>query len=265
MKYHRFLLMLLLTPLLLVGCQGQSVRSPSAKSHAPEVPAKNRESADANVQLGMAYLQNGELAVALEKLQKAIKYNPYSSSAHSALGMLYQQTGELDLAEEHFRTSLKYDFNQGELHNAYGSFLCSQKRYTEAEKEMLIAAGNPYYKTPEIALTNLGICMRQSGDAKKSEDYIRQALDKNPMYSQALFQMANLFLGRQEYAKAELYYQRYQGKATLSAENLWLEYRIQAGLGDNRKAQIAGKSLLENFPDSRQALDYRERMLDEKK
>ena len=70
MKYHRFLLMLLLTPLLLVGCQGQSVRSLSAKSQAPEVPAKNRESADANVQLGMAYLQNGELAVALEKIGK---------------------------------------------------------------------------------------------------------------------------------------------------------------------------------------------------
>ena len=246
------------------GCQGHSVRGSAGGTKVPEVPEGNRKAAEANYQLGVVYMQNGELQIALEKLQKAIKYNPYSSPAHSALGMLYDRTNEVDLADKSFRKSIEYNYNNADVHNAYGSYLCNRQRYEEAEKELLLAANNPYFKTPEISFTNLGICLKKSGDLARAEEYFRKALEKNPTYPQGLYQMTQVFLEKKNFAKAEFYYDRFQGRIAESSGQLWMGYQIQQGLGNIGKASAYADALTKKFPDSRQALEYMESKIDEK-
>ena len=57
---------------------------------------------------------------------------------------------------------------------------------------LLKAANDPVYKTPELALTNAGMCMSRAGRIDEAEKYFRQVLTRKPRYGDALLQLADL-------------------------------------------------------------------------
>ncbi|MCZ6804897.1 MAG: hypothetical protein O7D86_13475 [Proteobacteria bacterium] len=77
-------------------------------------------------------------------------------------------------------------------------FLCNNGRLDEAET-VLTAANNPFYESPEIALTNAGLCVYKS-KPEDGERYFKQALTKNPGFAHALIQMADIFYNRSKVA-----------------------------------------------------------------
>ena len=71
-------------------------------------PKKSATSAaDYNVQLGYAYLRQGNLALAKEKLERAEKQDGSSPSVHSALGLLFERLGDPKAADRHYATALR--------------------------------------------------------------------------------------------------------------------------------------------------------------
>ena len=68
-----------LAALLLVGC-GSNAKRQTEKAH---------EAAVYNVQLGLAYMKQGDLERAKDKLDRAVKQDPDSPDVHSARATLF--------------------------------------------------------------------------------------------------------------------------------------------------------------------------------
>ena len=227
----RMLAICLLLPALLTGCA----------------------TARANTQLGVEYLRKGEYETSLEKLKKALDYDPNYSDAHDVIAVLYESVGKYDLAEEHFKRGLKLNPDNAGGHNNYGRFLCKMKRYKDAEQEFLVAANNAFYVSPELPLVNAGLCLETLPDMQKAEMYYRQALEKDPAFGPALLQMARLSLDSENYLSARGYLQRYQHSTPHTAESLWLGVQTEYALGDHKAWGNYALQLKNNFPGSRQS------------
>jgi len=206
-----------------------------------------------NTQLGVEYMKDGDNELALKKLQKALETDPNFVDAHNAMGLLRTRLRQYDEAEQSFRAALRADPGNSMALNNYGQFLCQQKRYDEGQARFTEAVKNPLYRTPEIALTNAGLCAMQAQDPTRAEDHFRAALERNPRVAPALLQMAQIHFDRGSFTDAEGYYKRYVAITPQTPRSLAFGIRLANALGDTDKAASYGVSLRHKFPDSREA------------
>jgi len=217
------------------------------------VSGRGNEVAEANYRLGVAYLNQGDFARALEKLNKASDADPGFAPTYAALGLLYHRMGQPVEAEQQFKRAINLSPRDGVIQNAYGSFLCQQNRFEEAEQTFLKAAENPLYETPEQALTNAGTCALKYNQTEKAEAYFRRALEKNPKVPIALLQMSQMSYDQGNYLSSRGYLQRYLAVANHTPNSLWLGIRIEQQLGDRDALSSYALLLKNNFPDSEEA------------
>lgn len=210
------------------------------------------KAADINLQLGVEYMRRGQNDIALNKLKKALKIDNNYADAHNAIAILYEHLGLDDDARQHYRKAVTFKPGDSDIHNNYGQFLCKHSQWDEADKHFLKALENPVYRTPEIPYTNAALCALRNKDSTKGETYLRQALEKNPKFPRALYQMAQLSYEQQHYQPARDYLQRYLEVAEHTPQSLWLGIRIERAL-NNTDAEASYTLLLRNqFPDSQE-------------
>jgi type IV pilus assembly protein PilF len=224
-------------------------------SNTPPVQTSNQDAARYNVQLGMSYMQRGDLEGAREKLERAVQQDPSLPAAHAALGILYERAGDPQRARNHLRTATRLAPDDPNQLNAYGGFLCRQGDRKEGIRHFEMAASNAFYRTPEAALTNAGVCARGIPDPELAENYFRRALDRNRNHAEALLQMAELSLETQRTLPARAFLQRYEALGSVSPYSLALGIRIETAAGDRRAAAEYAARLRRDFPDSREARD----------
>ncbi len=206
--------------------------------------------ANVNVQLGAGYMRQGNNEIALSKLQRALDQDPKLPSAHYVIAILYERLGEMEKADKHYRRAVELAPNDPEAHNNYGTFLCGQNRLKEADKQFHDALKDPLYKTPEYAYTNAGVCALKIPDVAKAEAYFRQALQVNPRFGNALFELAKLNFNRGNYLSARGYLQRHLEVSQRSPAAMWLGVRIERALGDKTTAESYAKVLMTDFPNA---------------
>jgi type IV pilus assembly protein PilF len=204
--------------------------------------------AEINLEIGIDYLRKNNLAQAKQKIDKSIEQNPRNSKAQITAGMLYDRLGQDDKAESHFSKGLSLDPKNPEVQNNYGAYLCQKGKYERGEKLMLEAAGNPLYRTPEVAYLNAANCARNGGDIKGAEANLRKALAVRPKFSEALFQMADLQYKQTDYLSARGFLERYLEVGRTSAATLWLGVRIEQGLGNAAAAKNYAERLKLEYP-----------------
>lgn len=214
---------------------------------------RSNEVAEANLNVGIAYLKRGEYNKALEKLNKAYEADPNHTPTLNALGLLYQNLGNNEKAEQYFKQALGIRADDAYTLNNYGRFLCQNDRYDEAEAAFLEAAANPLFETPEISLANIGTCAMRRGDTEKAEKYFRQTLKKNPRLPAPLIQMGQISYDQGNYLSARGYLQRYLETAKHTPASLWLGIRVEDKLGDKDTLSSYALLLRNNFPDSEEA------------
>src|SRR5450631_4047444 len=197
MKYLSDSLALRLLPLaaaaiaaLLGGC---------ADKHAV---SKTEDAAVYNTQLGISYMHQGELSVAKDKLDRAVKQDPNYAPAHSARAMLYDRLGNTEVADNEFRTALRLSPHDPDMINNYAVYLCQNGRTDEGVKKFLEAAANPLYRTPEAAYTNAGVCLRAAKRDEEARALFIKALQARPSYGEAAYQLANLEFQHNELKQA---------------------------------------------------------------
>lgn len=236
-------LMGLMALLLLLGACSQQKDSNVDYERASEI----------NTNLGIAYMQSGDLNQAKEKMEKAIKQNPESATANMAYGLLMQRIKEPDIADKHFKKALSLNPGDPNLQNNYGGFLCSIGKYEEGVAQFLKAMENPLYTTPQFAADNIGSCYLKQGDLSRAEAFYRKSLEIDKRFPSALYNMARLSYLKEEYLATRGYLQRFNDAVGDIPGTLWLCYQVEQELNNGRDANLCADKLLDNFPNSKEA------------
>ena len=97
------------------------------------------DDAGIHLQLGRVLDTQGKKDDAIPEIQAALKLTPNDSDAQRELADLYARAGKNDLAESVYRTLISAQPNDAELHRGLGKALLLQKKFPEAEQELLAA------------------------------------------------------------------------------------------------------------------------------
>jgi type IV pilus assembly protein PilF len=226
-------------------------------SKSPPKKSQTEDPATLNLQLGMAYIQSGELDIALEKLNKALEYDSSMPQTYNALGVLYEETGKEKLAGKHYQQALALDSHYNVARMNYARFLCTNGQAQEGEIQYLAVADDPDYPAPEDAYAGAAVCALKIPDHDLAEAYLNKALELRPDATRALFQLADMSYAQGRYQQARSYLQRYHARAQYGPESLWLAISIENALGNRQQSQIYSQMLASRFASSDQARQLR--------
>jgi len=214
-------------------------------------PASDNEAAIANMNLGAGYLRQGNMDLAIERLQRALAQDPKLVQAHTTIALAYDLTGNLEAAESHFKRATELDSSDGSAANGYAAFLCTHgNRWAEARPYFRRAADDTKYGTPEVALTNAGVCARDAGELEAAEESFRAALMRNPRFADALLNMLELTYQRGEYLQARAFMQRYLDVRPATASVLLMCVNAERALNNAAGADRCAAQLRSGFPGS---------------
>lgn len=215
------------------------------KSEDPETQA-----AAYNVQLGTAYLQQNNFALAREKLERALKQNPKDPNVHTSLGLLYDRTGDPKLADKHFREALRLGPDNPDHSNNYAIYLCKNGRVDEGVERFMSVAANRYYRSPEVALTNAGVCLRTAKRLEEAEPKFVAALKARPNYSEATVQLASLYVERDKIPEARRVVETYLNAFRPNPDVLLAGVNVARAAKDRMAEEKYARALRLEFPDS---------------
>ncbi len=226
----------------------------STSGDIPKYTESQREkAAQANLQLGLGYLQQGNLALAKGKLERANIEDPHNADIHAALGLLDERLGKDKEADREYREALSLAPGDPAMLNNYAVYLCSHGRTAEGVRNFELAATNPLYRSPWAAYTNAGVCQRQAHHDNEAAQLFMRALQSNPAYAEAVFQASDLDLMQQKYATARLRIDFYFRNNNATPDLLLLAWRIAQAQNDAAGAARYAQRLAKEFPDSAQS------------
>lgn len=234
------ILILLLSLAIIAACSSTSDKSDDA----------GRKAAETNTALGQQYMSRGQYEIALEKLKRAVAHDKTYAPAHTMLGVLYETIGDQEQAGREYEAAVRYDPDDGSVNNNYGAYLCGMGERRDAEPYFLKAVEDPFYDTPEIALSNAGTCALARGDLDKAESFLRESLEHDQQLGAALLPMAEISYRKESYLRARAFLQRYEAVGPVTEESLQLGFQIESKLGDQESADRYRSELSKRYPGS---------------
>jgi type IV pilus assembly protein PilF len=224
-----------------------------SKSSTPLHMANQKEAAADNVQLGIQYLNQGDLNLAKTKLDRALEEDPGNANVHSARAMLFERMNLLSKADEEFRTALRLAPQDPDVINNYAVYLCQNGRTDEGVKRFLEAAHNALYRTPQAAYTNAGVCLRAAKRDDEARADFNAAIQLRPNDAEAAFQLATLDFDHAQLTAARSRIDGYIGNYVETPDLLLLGVRVARAQGDVVAAQRYARRLQLDYPGSDQA------------
>jgi len=237
------------TSLLLLGVAALALSACSAGHSA----RKQNDASNYNMQLGMAYLNQGDLGLAKEKLDRAVAENPGDPNVHSAMAMLQDRLGHPEQADKEFKAALNLGPRSPDVLNNYAVYLCRTGRTDEGVKSFEEAAHNALYRTPEAAYTNAGVCLRGAKRDTQAAMSFQRALQVKPNFAEAAYQLADLDFNRGEVPDARETVDKFIASFEATPELLLLGVRISRKQGDRVAEEKFARKLRLDFPASDQA------------
>jgi type IV pilus assembly protein PilF len=218
----------------------------------PQKAARAKDAAAYNVQLGIAYLNQGDIAQAKDKLDRAVKQDPNSAEVHSARALLFARMNDPAQADAEFRAALRLAPHDPQIANNYAVYLCQNGRTDEGVKRFLESARNALYPTPWAAYTNAGVCLHAAKRDDEARLNFERALQLRPNFAEATYQLAGLEFSRGELAPARARIDTYLGHFEETPDLLLLGVRVARAQGDKVAAQRYARKLQLDFPSSDQ-------------
>lgn len=168
----------------LAACVPQSTEVNSVSINEEGIPLSvlkyNPKAASINAQLGIGYLQQGDVERAKTKLLIAEKQDPHSSEVASAMAYYYDTIGNAQEAERYYQQAYSWAKHKGDVANNYGVFLCRQKRYPEADRYFQKAIQDPNYVRTAQTYENMGLCHLLQNDKAGAKVYFSKAIRIDP-------------------------------------------------------------------------------------
>jgi type IV pilus assembly protein PilF len=151
----------------------------SACSTTDNIAQQNKEAANYNAQLGLAYLQQGNIPVAKNKILLAERQAPDDPLVLDSMAYFLEKIGETDAAERYYLQAIKYSSQDGAVQNNYGTFLCRQKRYRESLQHFMLAVRDIHYLNTAAAYVNASLCAAKIPDKKLAAEYLQKSQINN--------------------------------------------------------------------------------------
>lgn len=218
---------------------------------APEVSPKDRAALHAD--LGAGYYERGRMDVAIEELNEAASLDPSNPRIYNYFGLVYTVLGENAKAEQNFQRGMSLAPEDSDLRHNWGWYLCSNDRPRESIPQFELALRNPFYRTPEVALTNAGRCSAAFGDINGAESFYRQALARSPTNAPALYGLALIAFKAGRVDEARGYTRRLAQLAAPAPEALFLGMCVERKAGDRVAETLYVVQLRNRYPDSAEA------------
>jgi tetratricopeptide (TPR) repeat protein len=117
----------------------KSNRLADAEPVLRRLAAERPDDAGIHLQLGRVLVNEGKKDDAVVELQAALKLSPSDADAQRDLADLLAGAGKNDQAEPIYRTLLAAHPNDAELHRSLGQALLRQKKFPDAQQELLAA------------------------------------------------------------------------------------------------------------------------------
>ncbi|MCE8033838.1 type IV pilus biogenesis/stability protein PilW [Billgrantia tianxiuensis] len=180
--------------LWLAGCASQ-----------PEQQA-DTDPTEAFTDLGMAYLERGNLPRAMAALNRALERTPDHPEALQAMAIVYQRQGEQERADEMFRKAIQAAPGNSRARNNYAVFLYEQGQVRQACEQLEVASQDTGYANRAQLFVNLGQCQQGLGETAKARQSLERARSLDPRNPRSYFSLAELELeqGNPERARQQL-------------------------------------------------------------
>ena len=238
----------------LAACTTTTTTTSSFAPSAGDSASGNRADAAAiNVQLGLDYLQKGELGLAKTKLTRALSEDSHSADVHGAMALLDERLGDAKGADREYRRALMLSQHSPQVLNNYAVYLCSHGRPDEGVRYFEEAAANPLYPTPWAAYTNAGICLHGVHKNVEAMQRFTRALQIKPSFANAAFEASNLEYAEQNFVSARLRIDMFLMSNRPTPALLLLGWQIARAQSDAVGQQRYALLLARNFPNSPQA------------
>ncbi len=231
-------LLMMLSVFVLQGCSSHGLKPGQDKKKAAQIYSD----------LGLGYMRQGKVELALTKLKRSLELDNKQVNAHHYIAEVYKQLEEYELADSHYAKAVGLAPPTPMLLNNYGAFLCERSRFEDAEKYFLRAATAKRYRTPERAYENLALCALRTKSADKSEIYFRKALSINAQLPKSLYQMANINYDKKDFLRARAFLQRFHSVAHETEQSLKLGIQIEKALGSESGEKEYLEKLKRLFP-----------------
>ncbi len=140
----------------------------------------NARAAMYNMQLGLAYLQHGDIGWAKNKLLLALHEDPNDPIVLDAMGYFFELTHDLKMAQRYYLQAIRIMPNVGAVHNNYGTYLCRHGYYRKAIEHFLLATKDINYLHVAAAYKNAGLCALKIPDRKLAREYLQKSIQSNP-------------------------------------------------------------------------------------
>jgi type IV pilus assembly protein PilF len=244
----------LVVPLLLSACGGMPVEGDKGRTPVSQQTAVGdaRKAAKAHTDLGMVYLNEGQLKVALDEARKAIDADSSYPLGYNLLGLVQMYLDDNRAAEDNLWRALQMAPGDPEINNNYGWFLCQSGRQKQSIEYFVTASRNTLYATPTKPLTNAALCSIMVGEDKAGEEFLVKALRADPQNGDAHFLLADLYFRTGRLVEARMRLNEVNRLVPATAQSVWLGLRIERQLGDREGEMHYSKQLRREFPESRE-------------
>ena len=243
---------------LLLGACVSSETSVTIKNGGAgqKVAFDSQSAADTRIKLALLYLQKNNMQQAKKNIEKALEYEPDDANIYRVFAYYYQRVNENSKAEDLYKKSLSFDNKNPDTYNNYGTFLCAQARYKEADAAFLTALEQTRYGNVANTYENAGICAETAEIIEKALHYYQYALYHNPNKYYLNLYLAKLHINSKDYKAARLNLFNFHTNREKSAESLWQSIRLSYASDKSASLNKYAGELLNQFPESQQALDY---------
>lgn len=209
----------------------------------------------AQIDLGMNYLQRDQLEIARDNFEKALSLNANSAAAYHGLGLIEAKSLNSGLARQYLKRAVQLDPGDLNTSNDYAVILCETQSARQGI-ELLegLRQGGASFGT-QLAL---GRCYEQNHELARAESAYNKVLSMQPRARQALLSMAHLKYQTDNYLSARGFLQRYFSTNTVSSGALLLAAKVENNLSNAQERDIYTKQLWARYPRSKHATEARE-------
>lgn len=146
---------------------------------SPQKKAEKVKTQDPQYQynIGLFYLNDGNIDEAIKYLHKAISLNPNYDHALCSLGLAYSMKGNFEESVRHLKKCLSISPNLTEAHNYLGVAYQEMGLIDEAEKEFRIAVLDINYKSRNLPYYNLSRLYLTKGNLQEALNYVEKSLE----------------------------------------------------------------------------------------